>query len=147
MSDKFANISLGRWVYYSTLPAANDALVWIVLNASGLEATTTIVDYDDVAAMLAAANDEHSSMVRKTTTSTTIVVDDTNNRVDVDTPDVTWTAASGANTGQLCLAYDNDTTGGSDSNLIPIAYFDFAVTLNGADLTAQISSSGFGRAS
>ena len=146
MADKFANIMLGRWVYYAGLPAASDALVWIVLNATGLQATTTIVDYDDVAAMLAASNDEHATMGRKTTTSTTIVVDDTNDRTDVDTPDQTWTAATGASTGQLCLAYDPDSTGGTDSDLVPMAYFDFAVTLNGSDITAQVASLGFGRA-
>jgi hypothetical protein len=147
-----SNQGKGRVAHYSTLPAANDALILLLLKASGLEADGALVDHDTVAAMLAAANDEadFTNYGRKTITSVTVTVDDTNDRVDVDIADQTWTTAGGAtnNTlGKAVLAYDDDTTGGNDTNLIPLTYHDFSAVTDGNDLVAVVASSGFYRAS
>jgi hypothetical protein len=44
------------------------------------------------------------------------------------------------------VCYDADTTGGDDSNIVPISQHDFAVTPDGSDITAQIAAAGFYRA-
>jgi len=75
--------------------------------------------------------------------------DDTNNRRDLDVPDQIWTSAGGGvnNTlGKLIVCYDDDTTAGTDSNIIPWTYHDFSVTTDGTDLTAQINVAGLFRA-
>jgi hypothetical protein len=126
--------------YYATLPAANDALIVIPIEASGVEADAVIRDYDDVAALLAATNNEQSTMGRKTITSVTVTVDDTNDRVDVDIADITWTAATGNAISDLLIAYDPDTTGGTDSSLIPLTWHDFSITPDGSDVTATVAN-------
>ena len=153
MADVVANIALGEVKKYAKLDGgANDAFIVYLLKSSGLEADGTIRDHDDVAAVLAATNDEcdFTNYARKTITSLTITVDDTNNRVDIDMADQTWTAAGGGtnNTiGKLGTAYDPDTTAGTDSSLVPQTFHDFSVTTDGSDLTAVVASSGFYRAS
>lgn len=140
MADFVFNIAKGKAAYYATLPAANDALIVIPIEASGVESDATLQDYDDVAALLAAANNEQSTMGRKTITSVTVTVDDTNNRVDVDIADITWTGATGNAISDLLIAYDPDTTGGTDSSLIPLTWHDFAITPDGSDVTATVAN-------
>lgn len=153
MGDVVANIALGRFVHYATLPAANDALIVVLLKSSGLEADNTLRDYDDLAAVLAAANDEadFTNYARKSVTaSVTVTVDDTNNRVDVDMPDQTWTSAGGASNntlGKLGICYDPDTTGGTDSTVVPLTWHDFVETTTGSDVTAVLAGAGFARSS
>lgn len=151
MANQVMNISKGRFVYYSTLPAANDALIVVLLKSAGLEADDTLNNYDDLAALLAAANDEadFTNYARKSVTTVTVTVDDTNNRADVDFADQVWTSAGGAtnNTlGKLLICYDPDTTAGTDSTLVPLTHHDFAATTDGSNLTGQLDAAGFGRA-
>lgn len=151
MADGVFNISKGKAGYYATLPAANDALIVVLIKSTGLEADDTLNNYDDLAALLAAANDEadFTNYARKAITSVTNTVDDTNNRLDSDFADQTWTAAGGAanNTlGKLLVCYDPDTTAGTDSSIIPLTYHDFSATTDGSDLTAVVATAGFYRA-
>lgn len=141
------NIAKGRFVELCKLGAANDALIAIPLESSGLEADSTLIDYDDVAALLAAANNEQTTMGRKTLTGVTVTVDDTNNRHGVDCDDVTWPAATGNAVGAILFAYDYDTTSGTDSTLIPVFIDAFVVTPSGSTITYQVNASGFARAS
>lgn len=140
MADMVFNIAKGRVAYYATLPAANDALIVIPIESSGVESDATLRDYDTVSALLAAANNEQSTMGRKTVTSVTVTVDDTNDRVDVDIADQVWTAATGNAISDLLIAYDPDTTGGTDADLIPLTWHDFAITPDGSDVTATIAN-------
>lgn len=146
MADLVFNISLGRAAYYSTLPAANDALIVVPIETSGIEADGTLRDYDDLAALLAAANNEQTTMGRKTVTSVTVTIDDTLNRQDVDFADQTWTGATGNAISALLICYDPDTTGGTDADIIPMTKHDYVSTPDGSDLTAQLAASGFYRA-
>lgn len=141
------NIAKGRFAELAKLGAANDALIAIPLEASGLEADTVLVDYDDVAAILAAANNEQTTMGRKTLTGVTVTVDDTNNRQSVDCDDILWTAATGNATGAVIIAYDYDTTSGTDSTLVPLFIDAMVATPSGADITYQVNAAGFARAS
>lgn len=151
MANQVFNIAKGKAGYYSTLPAANDALIVVLLKSSGIEADDTLNNHDTLATILAAANDEcdFTNYVRKTAASVTPTVDDTNNRLDVDIADITWTAAGGAannTTAKLLVCYDPDTTGGTDADIIPVSHHDFSATTDGNDLTAQIAAAGFYRA-
>lgn len=140
MGDFVFNIAKGKVAYYAGLPASSDALIVIPIESSGVESDATLIDYDDVATLLAAANNEQSTMGRKTVTSVTVTVDDTNNRVDVDFADLTWTGATGNAVSDLLIAYDPDTGAGTDSSLIPLTWHDFSVTPDGSDITATVSN-------
>jgi hypothetical protein len=156
MANFVFNISLGRvaelYNRVKTNDPANSALIVIVFNSTATDAT--LRDLDTVAAIEADANTAevtNSGYTRKVLTDADITAfapDDTNDRVDLDIPDQTWTAvAAGGAWTDICVAYDNDTTGGADSALVPLTWHDFAVTPDGSDITAQINAAGFYRAS
>jgi hypothetical protein len=147
MADIIFNIAKGKEQYYASLPATNDALIAVPIETAGLEADATLQDYDNLNALLAASNNEQTTMGRKTLASVTSTVDDTNNRVDADCADITWTAATGNAVSALIVCYDPDTTGGTDADLIPIAKYDFVATPAGGDIVAQINASGLFRSS
>jgi hypothetical protein len=147
VADFVFNIAKGKLKYYAELPAANDALIVIPLEAAGLEADATLKDYDDVAALIAGTTNEQTTSGRKTVTGVTVTVDDTNDRVDFDFADQTWAASTGNAVGALLIAYDPDTTGGTDSSLVPLVKLDFAVTPDGTDIVFQLNTAGFARAS
>lgn len=151
MADGVFNIAKGKVAYYASLPAANDALIVVLLKAAGLEADDTLNNYDDLAALLAASNDEadFTNYTRKTLASVTATVDDTNNRVDISGANFTWSSAGGAannSVGKLLVCYDPDTTTGTDSSVVPLTYHDAVFTTDGTDQTITIPSPGFARA-
>lgn len=151
MADFEFNIAKGKTGYYATLPAANDALIVVLLKSSGIEADATMKDHDTLAALLAGTSDEcdFTNYARKTLASVTATVDDTNDRLDVDADDLSYTSAGGAanNTiGKAIVCYDPDTTGGTDSSVIPLTAHDLSVTTDGSTLTITLPSGGFFRA-
>ena len=139
MGNIVFNRALGVTAYYASLPAANDALILVPLEATGLVADSTMRDYDDLATLLAGASNEQTTMGRKTLASVTVTVDDTNDRVAIDAADITWTAATGNAISALVICYDPDTTTGTDSDLIPLSKHDFAITPDGSDVTATVA--------
>lgn len=157
MADFVFNRAKGRVVeLYNRVDSndpANSALIILVLATSGLEADSVLIDKDDVAALVSGTTNEvtNTNYGRKTLTDSDLSAyapDDTNDRVDLDIPDQTWTAvAAGDGWSKLVVAYDSDTTGGADSAIIPLTAHDFVVTPDGSDITAQIASAGFFRAS
>ena len=147
ISDLIFNVAKGRIAAYASLPATNDALIIVVLESAGLVSDATMRDYDTLADILAGATNEQTTMGRKTAASVTVTVDDTNDRVDIDMADPTWTAATGSAVGALVVCYDPDTTGGADADLIPLSKHDFVVTPNGGDITGTVTVGGFQRAS
>jgi hypothetical protein len=151
MADGVMNIAKGKVGYYATLPGTNDALIVVLLKASGLEADDTLNNYDDLAALLAAANDEadFTNYTRKTLASVSGTVDDTNNRLDVDAADFTYSSAGGAannSVAKALICYDPDTTGGTDSSIIPLTYHDCVFTTDGTDQQIALAAAGFYRA-
>lgn len=140
MADFVFNIAKGAVAYYGTLPAASDALVVIPVEASGVETDATLKDLDTVTALFAGTTNEQTTMGRKSVTSATVTVDDTNDRVDVDIADQTWTGATGNAIGDLAICYDGDTGAGTDANIIPLTFHDFAITPDGSDVTATITN-------
>jgi hypothetical protein len=147
MADLVFNSVKGKVRYYTELPAANDALIVVPIEATGIETDATLKDYDDLAALLAGSSNEQTTLGRKTvTTSITATVDDTNDRVDVDMLDVTWSATAGNAIAAVLICYDPDTTGGTDSTIIPLVKLDCTMTPDGTDFTAVFNAAGFYRA-
>lgn len=147
MADFVFNMGKGKVAWYGGLAGgANDALIVVPIEATGVESDATLRDYDNLSVLLAAANNEQSTMGRKTVSSVTVTVDDTNDRVDVDFADQVWTAATGNAVSDLFIGYDPDTTGGTDADIVPLTWHDFSVTPDGSDITAQLAAAGFFRA-
>lgn len=153
MSNIVFNIAKGRVVeLYSRVKSndpTNSAIILVPIETSGLESDATLIDKDDLAAVLAGTTNEQTTMGRKTLTDADLAAfpapDDTNDRMDLSLPTVTWTAASGNAISKIAVCYDSDTTAGTDTNIVPLTMFDFAVTPSGADV--QMTGGTFFRAS
>jgi hypothetical protein len=158
MGDFIFNVAKGRVAeLYNRVDSndpANSALVVVVLKESGIESDATLKDYATLSTLLAAANDEatNEGYARKTLTDSdlgALTIDNANDRVDVDIPDQVFenVKETGGKWAKLLVCYDNDTTGGSDANLIPLTAHDCAVTPDGTTITVKIAEAGFYRAS
>jgi hypothetical protein len=155
VADFVFNRAKGRLAEWAERVNANDPTnaVFRVIAWNTSETDTNLRRLDDVAAIEANASTAevtNSGYARKTLDQAggiTITYDDTNDRVDVDCPDQTWTAVvAGSAWTDLSFTYDSDSTGGTDANVLPGTFHDFAVTPDGSDITAQIATGGFYRA-
>lgn len=128
---------------------ANSRLIVVPIETTGIEADAALRDHDTLSALLAGTSNEQTTMGRKTLTAAdiTITVDDTNERLDIDISDITWTGATGNAISALVICYDPDNAAGTDADLIPLTKHDFVVTPDGSDIVAQIAAAGFFRAS
>jgi hypothetical protein len=153
MANIVFNIAKGRVVEYYNRVESNDpsnaALILVPIETTGLESDATLIDKDDLAAVLSGTTNEQTTMGRKTLTDSDLAAlpapDDTNDRYDVSLPTVTWTGATGNAISKMAVCYDPDTTGGTDSAIIPLTLFDCALTLDGSDF--QLTGGVFFRAS
>lgn len=141
MSDFVFNIAKGSVAEMVRDSAANLGILLLKV----AEADATMKDYDTVAALLAGTPDEadFTDYARKTGLTGTITVDDTNDRVDVDVPDQTWSGAGGASNNtltDLVFFYQN---AAADASRVPCTNHDFAVTTDDSDLSAQVNAAGF----
>jgi hypothetical protein len=157
MSDLAYNISKGRVgelvVRINANDPANSALIWGLWNLSQTDAINR--DLDDWAALEASGSNAeltsgtNANYARKTLTDAsgiTRTVDDTNDWVDISCGAQTWTAlGAGTAINHAVVAYDSDTTGGTDSALVLISQHAFAITPDGSDVTLNITSPGFYR--
>lgn len=146
MADGVFNIAKGAVAEQYRDGASNGIVMLLKAN----ESEADLIDHDDLSALLGDASNteaDFTNYARKTGLTGSITVDDSNDRVDVDIPDQTWTSAgNGTNntTTKLLVAYENSAV---DSDRIPQTHHDFAVTTDGSDLTAEFNASGFFRAS
>ena len=153
MANIVFNIAKGRVVEYYNRVKSNDptnaALILVPIETSGLEADATLIDVDTLTALIAGTTNEQTTMGRKTLTDAELAAlpapDDTNDRYDISLPTVTWAAATGNAISKIAVCYDNDTTSGTDANIVPLTMFDFAQTPSGADI--QMTTGVFFRAS
>lgn len=144
MADFVFNINKGAFVEKIRDSAANV----LILLLKVAEAEATLKDRDDVAAILAGGSTEvdATNYVRKTGITGTITIDDTNDRVDVDMPDQTWTALGGALNNSIVRAVVAYQEAAADASRIPISCHDFVITTDGSDVTLQVNAAGFARA-
>jgi hypothetical protein len=133
------NVALGKVAYYASLPAANDGLVLIALETSGLEADSVLRDKHDFASVVAGSTNEQTTVTRKALTSVTVTVDDTNDRVAVDAADVTYTSPTGNPISAFVVCYDPDTTTGTDADLIPLTKHDLVWSPDGTTFNLAIA--------
>lgn len=153
MADLVFNISLGRVHQLvknveDNNPAAAVLRVhaWVATAADG-----TLRDADTIAALeavtnVAEASNTNYANISMDETDITITVDDTNDRVDLDLADQTWSSvAAGDNWTDISIGYDAAGTD-TDASTIPLTWHDFSVTPNGGDITAQFAAAGFYRA-
>lgn len=145
--DFVFNIAKGKIKRFAELPETADALLFVLIETTGIEADSTLKDYDDLSALLAGTSNEQINQGRKSVTSATITVDDTNDRVDIDIADQTYTALSGNAVGKILICYDNDTAAGTDVNIVPLTAHAVTLTPDGNDVNVVINAAGFFRAS
>jgi len=124
------NISKGREVEFynrvDTNDPANSALVMMILAAGSADGVYGLRDFDTFAAILAGGYTEatNTNYARKVLTDANLsafTVDDTNNWILLTLPLQSWTnVGSGSVWDLVVVGYDNDTTGGTDANIVPI---------------------------
>jgi hypothetical protein len=151
------NRAKGRMAEWAERVNANDptnaVLVIAVLATTGIESDAVLTDLDDFTALVAGTtnyvtNAGYARKVLDQTGGITVTYDDTNDRVDVDIPDQTWTGvAAGDGWNDVEIGYDSDSTAGTDANILCGTLHDFVVVPDGSDITAQIAAAGFYRAS
>ncbi|MDR4483821.1 MAG: hypothetical protein R3B95_11515 [Nitrospirales bacterium] len=156
MGDFVFNVAKGRvaelYNRVKTNDPTNAALIVVAINTS--ETDGNLKDLDTLAAVLANGNTAevtNSGYARKVLVDSDLNAlspDDTNDRMDLDFADQTWSGVgSGGGWTDLLICYDPDTTSGDDTSIIPLTQHDFAVTPDGSDVTAQLNAAGFYRAS
>jgi hypothetical protein len=147
MANFVFNIAKGRVTELYNRVKSNDptnaALIIVLIESASIETDAAMKDRDDLAAVLGATTNEQTNQSRKVLTDSDLAAlpapDDSNDRYDLDLPDQTWTSLGGNAIAKLLVCYDSDTTGGSDTNIIPLTAHDFAITPDGSDVTAQIN--------
>jgi hypothetical protein len=155
MADFVFNIAKGRVAEFYNRVDLDDpstsGLKIVVIDANG-DTDATMKDRETLSALLGGTANEvtNTNYARKTLIQSDLAAfaaDHTNDRVDLDFADQTWTAV-GAGTAwtDLIVCYVPDVSG-ADSTYVPLTLHDFAVTPDGSDITAQIAAAGFFRAS
>jgi hypothetical protein len=139
VADIVFNVALGRVAYYGGLPATNDALIAVPIETSGIVADSTMRDYANLSALLAGASNEQTTMGRQTLGSVVVTVNNTSDRVEVDSTDITWLAATGNAISAIVICYDPDTTTGTDADLIPLTKHDYVESPTGSDIVATVT--------
>jgi hypothetical protein len=159
MANGVFNVALGRvnelMLRVENNDPTNSAIIIVLLKTA--EADATLEDYDDLSALLAGSNVEAdftgTAYARKVLTDADIsapTLDDGANTYYSVVPQQTWTSAGGTVTNtlaKLLVCYDDDSTGGTDANIIPLTHHDYVVTTDGSDLIAQFAASGYYSAS
>lgn len=142
------NIAKGSLMYYGGLPAASDAIVWVLF--TGTETDANIRDAATLTALIATTLNEatFTGYSRQTATSVTVTVDNTNDRVDLDAADPSWSPTSAEALTRIAACYDGDTGAGTDANIIPLFVDDFALTTpTSGTVSYTVATGGFARAS
>lgn len=151
MTDLVTNQAAGRAVQWFQNVEDNSpvaAVIRLFIFTAG--ADNDYRDADTISALIATAANEvtNTGYTNRTQDDTDLVItiDDTNDRVDVDMSDETWTAVAAGDAWQrFVLGYDDDGTD-TDTNTIPISSHDITVTPDGSDITVQIAAAGIFRA-
>lgn len=154
MADIVFNITKGRVAeLYNRVKTADPsaARLYVIPISAGAVSDATALDVDTFADLVTAGVTERTAngWNRKTLAAAdlaSMAPDDTNNRMDIDIPDQTWTAVSTDAVTDLVICY-SATASPTNAQLVPLTMHDFAVTPSGGDVTAQVAAAGFYRAS
>lgn len=154
MADIVFNIAKGRVAeLYNRVKTADPsaARLYVIPISAGAVSDATALDVDTFADLVTAGVTERTAngWNRKTLAAAdlaSMAPDDTNNRMDIDIPDQTWTAVSTDAVTDLVICY-SATASPTNAQLVPLTQHDFAVTPSGGDVTMQVAAAGFYRAS
>lgn len=148
MATNYAfNVAKGRGVeLYNRVKSndpANSALILIPLSVQGSEAEAQ--DYDTVSAVLGGTSDELTTggWARVTLTDADLAAyspNDTDNRGDIAVPAKSMGSPTSGSTVALLIAYDPDTTSGTDTTLVPITSNVFGVTADGNEIVLNVAN-------
>jgi hypothetical protein len=149
LADFVFNIAKGRVAeFYNRVDSndpANSAIVVLALATSGLESDATLKDKDDVVALVSGTTNEVTNVgyARKILTDADLAAmapDDTNDWMLLDTADLAFGAITAGDAwSKIVFAYDPDTTGGTDSTLIPLTSHDVTITPDGSAITITVA--------
>lgn len=137
----------GRFAYYCELPASDDALLVVPLEAAGLVDDSTMAAYENLDDILSGGSNEQTVMGRKLITAgVTSSVVDGERVIEID-DDLTWPGPTGNDVGALVICYVPDVTVGSyltpdstrDALAIPLSKHEFDLEPDGEDVVAQFS--------
>jgi len=148
------NIAKGKFAYYASLPAANDALAWILFQRPTDPTNTclsdaVIMDAPDLPTTIAAGAVEatFTGYARVLQTAATITTDNNDNSTTVDVADVVWSPRSAQAIQRIGCYYVPDTTAPSDAALIPLFTDDFVLTTPTSGTTTYVvNAAGWGKA-
>jgi hypothetical protein len=141
VADLVFNVMKGKHAYYAGLPAADDSLIAVPIETTGIVGDSTMEDYDTLALLLAGASNEQTTMGRVTLASVTSTVDDTNDKATVDSADITWLAATGNDISAIVICY-KPAAASADSDILPMYKYDFVMSIDGSDVTATVNAGG-----
>jgi hypothetical protein len=142
------NIAKGKVGQYFANVEANSPsgceIAIVLLELTGLEADTALLDHDTLSALLAAANNEQTTMGRKVLVAADIAltVTDASDYSDITLVTTqTWTAATGNACGKLLFCYDPAGTN-VDANMIPLLGYTFLAVPDGSDIVVNDHANG-----
>lgn len=144
MADSVFNISKGKvneyWDRVDGNDPTNSAIVVVAFNSTATHAT--IRDLDTLAAIESDANTAeitnggYARVVLTDASVAATAVDDPNDRRDATVPAIALgSIVAGTAITHILIAYDPDTTGGTDSNIVPLTWHDYAITPDGSAVT------------
>lgn len=144
MADGTFNVAKGRFVELQRRVVANDPTnaVLVVVLLKTAAADGTLKDQATLAAILAGGSVEcdFTGYARKVLASGDLAnptVENAADRVVATIGTQTWNPAGGVsnnNVVKALICYDPDSTGGTDSDIIPISFHDFVITTNGGSI-------------
>lgn len=166
MADFVFNIARGKLAFYyyavenslvvtaagtpAFTSAADSSLLVVAIDAAGA-ADAALRDFDELAALLASTPNEvtNTGYARKVLTDADLAAvpapDDTNERLDLDIPDQTWTGVLAGTAWTDLLVCFRPAAASGDSAVVPLTCHDFPITPDGSDVTASIAAAGFYR--
>ena len=154
MADLVFNISKGRVAeLYNRVDLADPAaaeVVVVIITAS--EADGTLQDDTTATELIAGAtayvtNSGYAQKVLAGGDLTAMAPDQGTDEMKLDIPDQTWTGVAAGNGWEDFVTLYDPIGTQVDANMIPMTLHDFVVTPDGSDITAQIHTDGFFKAS
>lgn len=144
MTDIVFNIAKGRVAeFYNRVDSndpANSAIIVVPVDR-GATTDATLKDEATLSAVLGSVTERTTGgWSRKTLTDadlSALTVDNINDRMPAAVPALLWTAVTTGAVTDLIICYDNDTTSGTDANIIPLTCNGFAITPDGSDVQAN----------
>ena len=146
MPDIVFNVAKGRVAeLYNRVDLADPAAarLYVIPISAGAVSDATAQDCATFADLITAGVTERTAngWNRKTLAAADLVAfaaDNTNNRVDLDFPDQTWTAVSTDAVTDVVICYAS-VASPSNAQLVPLTQHDFPITPDGSDVVAVIN--------